>query len=69
MDEELKKEKEKIKEKEAHRRKSIGISKNINLNNRIFNKRGNDNIGNDKEIFLKKNFNPIRIEKRKQSIV
>ena len=73
MDAELKKEKEKLKEKESHRRKSIGISKNINLNcNRIFNKRGNNNINNianDKEEFMKKNFNPIRIKIRKQSYI
>ena len=74
MDAELKKEKEKLKEKESHRRKSIGISKNINLNcNRIFNKRGNNNninyISNDKEQFMKNNFNPIRIKIRKQSYI
>ena len=74
MDAELKKEKEKLKEKESHRRKSIGISKNININcNRIFNKRGNNNninyISNDKEQFMKNNFNPIRIKIRKQSYI
>ena len=69
MDEELKKEKEKIKERESHRRKSVGVTKNINLNNRIFDKRRNSNVEIEKDDFLKQAFNPIRIKVRKQSLV
>ena len=71
MDEELKKKKEKLKEKESHRRKSIGVTKNINTNNKIFDKKRNSNANNanDKEEFMKQIFNPIRIKLRKQSYV
>ena len=69
MDEELKKEKEKIKEKESQRKKSVGMTKHINLNKQIYDKRRNSNISNDKDDFMKQNFNPVRIKVRKQSLV
>ncbi len=69
MDEELKKEKEKLKEKESHRRKSVGITKNINLANKIFDKTRNGNIPKEKDDLMKQNFNPIRIKVRKQTLI
>ena len=69
MDEELKKEKEKLKEKESHRRKSVGITKNINLANKIFDKTRNGNIPREKDDLMKQNFNPIRIKVRKQTLI
>jgi len=69
MDEELKKEKEKLKEKESHRRKSVGVTKNINLANKIFDKARNSNNPKDKDDFMKQNFNPIRIKVRKQTLI
>ena len=55
MDEELKKEKEKLKERESQRRKSVGITKNINPK--------------EKDDLMKQNFNPIRIKVRKQTLI
>jgi len=68
MDEELKREKEKLKEKESQRKKSVGVTKNVNLNNKIYDKRRNSNASNDKDDFMKQNFNPVRIKVRKQTI-
>ena len=68
MDEELKREKEKLREKESQRKKSVGVTKNVNLNNKIYDKRRNSNASNDKDDFMKQNFNPVRIKVRKQTI-
>ena len=71
MDEELKKEKEKLKEKESQRRKSVGVTKNLNNinNNKIFDKNRNSIHNRDnKDDVIKQVFNPIRIKTRKQTL-
>ena len=45
------------------------LNENINLNNRIFDKRRNSNVEIEKDDFLKQAFNPIRLKVRKQSLV
>ena len=45
------------------------MTKHINLNKQIYDKRRNSNISNDKDDFMKQNFNPVRIKVRKQSLV
>ena len=73
MDEELKKEKEKLKERDKHRRNSVGISNKIKLeinkNKPIKDGRRNSINNKNKEGFMNNIFNPIQVNVRKQSLV